>query len=116
MSEKLDIPNVMTPKFRVSFPNVFRPGKAIDPTKPPKYGITMLFDKDADLSPLMNAMVDFMTKKFGAQQRLVAEALAQSLPRPGREDVRGIRGGREVYQRELEHQARARRRRQQRHH
>ena len=65
MSEKLDIPNVMTPKFRVSFPAVFRPGKAVDPTKPPKYGITMLFDKGADLSPLMNAMVDFMTKKFG---------------------------------------------------
>ena len=65
MSEKLDIPNVMTPKFRVSFPAVFRPGKPVDPTKPPKYGITMLFDKGADLSPLMNAMVDFMTKKFG---------------------------------------------------
>ena len=65
MSEKLDIPNVMTPKFRVSFPAVFRPGKAVDPTKPPKYGITMLFDKNTDLSPLMNAMVDFMTKKFG---------------------------------------------------
>ena len=33
MADKIDVPNVMTPKFRVSFPNVFRPGKPVDPTK-----------------------------------------------------------------------------------
>jgi hypothetical protein len=54
----------------------------------------MLFDKGCgSLEPLMKqAMVDFLTKKFGPNQRLVAEALAQSLPRPGGEDVRGVRG------------------------
>lgn len=68
MLKTLDIPNVMTPKFRVSFPNVFRPGKPVDPTRTGKYSIAMLFDKGADLSPLMNAMVDLMTKKFGADK------------------------------------------------
>ena len=38
---------VMTPKFRVSFPNVFRPGKAMQEGAEPKYGITMLFPKGA---------------------------------------------------------------------
>jgi len=68
MADKIDVPNVMTPKFRVSFPNVFRPGKPVDPTKPGKYSVTMLFDKDANLEPLKKAMVDFMTKKFGGNQ------------------------------------------------
>ena len=51
MADKIDVPNVMTPKFRVSFPNVFHPGKPVDPTKPGKYSVTMLFDKDANLEP-----------------------------------------------------------------
>ena len=68
MADKIDVPNVMTPKFRVSFPNVFRPGKPVDPTKAGKYSVTMLFDKDANLEPLKKAMVDFMTKKFGPNQ------------------------------------------------
>mgnify|MGYP000098870350 CR=1 FL=1 len=60
MADKIDVPNVMTPKFRVSFPNVFRPGKPVDPTKAGKYSVTMLFDKDANLEPLKQAMVDFL--------------------------------------------------------
>ncbi len=41
---------VKTPKFRVSYPNVFTPSSF--PGQEPKYGITMLFPKDADLSAL----------------------------------------------------------------
>ena len=66
MADKIDVPNVMTPKFRVSFPNVFRPGKPVDPTKPESTASRCCFDKDANLEPLKKAMVDFMTKKFGA--------------------------------------------------
>lgn len=43
--------NVMTPKFRVSFPDVFKPGRADDGGQS-KYGVTMLFEKGADLSAL----------------------------------------------------------------
>jgi len=43
---------ILTPEFRVSFPNVFTP-KSFQ-GKPPKYSITMLFQKDADLTKLQD--------------------------------------------------------------
>ena len=46
---------IMTPKFRVSFPDVFRPGKADDSGKQ-KYGVTMLFEPDADIEPRLEAV------------------------------------------------------------
>lgn len=56
---------VLTPEFRVSFPWVFTPQKSDDPTKAPKYSVTMLFPKNADLSLLKKAAMDVMTEKFG---------------------------------------------------
>lgn len=41
---------VKTPKFRVSYPNVFTPSSF--PGQEPKYGVTMLFPKNTDLSAL----------------------------------------------------------------
>ena len=38
---------VKTPKFRVSFPNLFEP-KAMDEKSAPKFGVTMLFPKSED--------------------------------------------------------------------
>lgn len=46
---------VMTPRFRVSFPNVLRPGKPMQPGAEPKYGVTMLFPKGTDLSAMKKA-------------------------------------------------------------
>lgn len=43
---------ILTPEFRVSFPNVFTP-KSFE-GKPPKYSIIMLFQKDADLTKLQD--------------------------------------------------------------
>lgn len=59
--------NVMTPKFRVSFPDVFRPGKADDGGKQ-KYGITMLFEKGADLTALKQEALRAGTEKWGPDQ------------------------------------------------
>ena len=44
----------MTPRFRVSFPQLFE-AKAMDENSKPKYGVTMLFPKDVDLSKLKKA-------------------------------------------------------------
>lgn len=40
---------VVTPKFRVSFPAIFKP-KAFDTSQEAKYSLTMLFDEDIDLA------------------------------------------------------------------
>lgn len=56
---------VLTPEFRVSFAWVFKPQKSDDPTKAPKYSVTMLFPKNADLSHLKKAAMDVMIDKFG---------------------------------------------------
>lgn len=61
--------NVMTPKFRTSFVNVFRPSaNKNDPTAEPKYSLTMLFAKDADLSALKKAAQAAIVEKLGPDQ------------------------------------------------
>lgn len=52
-----------TPLFRVSFPQVFKP-KAFDEGSEPKYSITMLFAKDADLSELKRAVNKLKKEHF----------------------------------------------------
>lgn len=49
---KLDNGNIRTCPVRLSFPNIFQKGKAIEEGKEPKYGATLLFPKDADISVL----------------------------------------------------------------
>jgi hypothetical protein len=60
--------NVMTPKFRASFANVFRPGKAMQEGAEPKYGVMMLFEKGADLGGLKKAAEQAVTDKWGADK------------------------------------------------
>ena len=57
--------NIMTPEFRVSFPNVFRPQKPLKDGDEPKYGMTMLFPKGADLSKLKAAAKEAIKEKWG---------------------------------------------------
>lgn len=57
--------NVMTPKFRASFANVFRPGKSMEEGKPGKYSLTMLFEPGADLSKLKAAAAQAVKDKWG---------------------------------------------------
>jgi len=56
---------VMTPEFRVSFPNVFKPGRALQEGAEPKYGMSMLFPKGADLKALKAAAAAAAKEKWG---------------------------------------------------
>ena len=62
--KKSELAKVMTPKFRVSFPNVFHP-KAVQEGQEPKYSIAMLFDNDADLSEMKRAAKKALVAKWG---------------------------------------------------
>ena len=68
MSEKSDFIKVMTPKFRVSFPNVFR-AKAIKEGDEPKFSIAMLFDEDTDLSEMKKAAKEALVNKGGTDKK-----------------------------------------------
>jgi hypothetical protein len=63
MGDNKSISKVTTPVFRVSFPNVFEP-QSFDGGDP-KYGLTMLFDSDADLSALREAAKRAAREKWG---------------------------------------------------
>lgn len=51
---------VITPKFRVCFPNIFSPNKEND-----KYGVTMVFEKGADLNSLKTLAKEKAVEKWG---------------------------------------------------
>ena len=55
---------VITPVFRVSFPHLFKANKATAQAEP-KYGVAMLFPKDADLSALKKAAEEAVYAKWG---------------------------------------------------
>ncbi len=54
---------VVTPIFRVSFPAVFKP-EGMDGSEP-KYGVTMLFDSEADLTELKQIARAAVKEKWG---------------------------------------------------
>ncbi|MES2348460.1 MAG: DUF2815 family protein [Pseudomonadota bacterium] len=59
---------LITPEFRVSFANIFRPATPLPGTPAgakPKYGLTMLFPKGADLSAMKAAAQTAAVEKFG---------------------------------------------------
>lgn len=54
---------ILTPEFRVSYPHVFQPN-SFKGSKP-KYSVTMLFPKTADLAVIKNAIRQAKINKFG---------------------------------------------------
>lgn len=65
MSEKTkESIRVMTPKFRVSFPNLFKPKSAFEGQEP-VYSVQMLIPKDTNIDELKRAAKKAATKKFG---------------------------------------------------
>jgi hypothetical protein len=70
-----------TPIFRVSFPSVFKPRQAQNPTEEPKYEITMLFPKGTDLTPLLKAAVQAAEAKWGSDRRKWPGVLATLDPK-----------------------------------
>lgn len=62
--QKKERQKVTTPEFRTSFADVFRPS-AYDANSEPKFGVTMIFDKKADLSALKAMAKVAVTAKWG---------------------------------------------------
>lgn len=60
--------SVMTPKFRVSYPNVFKP-RLNTMSKKEEFSLTALFPKDADLTVLKDAMKKAIVDKWGADEK-----------------------------------------------
>ena len=86
--------NVMTPKFRVSFPNVFRPQiNKMNPGAEPKYTLTMLFEKDADLSALKKAAGDAVIEKWGADKTKWPKNLRNPFRDQGDKEFEGYEPG-----------------------
>jgi len=85
--------NVLTPEFRVSFAYVFRPSKPMagDENKDPKYTITMLFPKGADLSALKKAAQQAAIDKWGADK--VPKGLRSPFRDQGEKDYAGYEAG-----------------------
>jgi hypothetical protein len=69
-TEKADreLCRVLTPKFRVSYPHVFKP-QAPKPTDKKKYSVTMLFDKKMDLSGIKEAIRQAKIAQFGPDKK-----------------------------------------------
>lgn len=66
---KMDIAlkKVTTPKFRVSFPHVFK-AHAMKEDQEAKFSCVMLFDKKTDLSAMKKACANAATEKWGADK------------------------------------------------
>lgn len=85
--------NVITSEFRVSFANVFRPGKVMQEGATPKYGVTMLFPKGADLSALTSAAHAVMVEKWGADKAKWPKNLRNPFRDQGEKDHAGYEAG-----------------------
>lgn len=62
------MPDLQTPFFRVSYPNVFTP-KLNKLSNKIEFSVVALFPKDADLSKLKAAAQQALVEKFGADQK-----------------------------------------------
>lgn len=66
MTKPADAKQVVTPKFRVSFPHFFE--KETYEDGKPKFNVTMLFPKDTDMSTLKKAAMVAKEEKFGKKK------------------------------------------------
>lgn len=66
---------IVTPAGISSYANVHRPGKAMDPSKPDQYSLTLLWDeKNPKLAKLRSAIEEVATAKFGAKAKKMLES------------------------------------------
>lgn len=56
--------NVITQEFRLSFPSLFKASR-FNAASEPKFSVTMLFPKDADLTPLKNEAARAVKEQWG---------------------------------------------------
>lgn len=85
--------NVMTPKFRASYAYVFRPSKPMQLGGEPKYSITMLFEKTADLSALKKAVQEAAAEKWGPDKTKWPKNLRSPFRDQGEKDKPGYEPG-----------------------
>lgn len=85
--------NVLTPEFRVSFPYVFRPQKALEAGKEPKYSVTMLFKKGENLSALKAAAKKVAVEKWGEDQSKWPKNLRLPFRDQGEKEFAGYEAG-----------------------
>jgi len=81
---------VMTPKFRVSFPNVFKP-TAFQVGQDPKYSVVMLFDKSCDLKALKDLARRAAVDKWGENTSKWPKGMRNPF-RDGDEEKPGVDG------------------------
>jgi hypothetical protein len=84
---------IVTPKFRASYVYVFRPQKAMEAGKDPKYSITMLFDKGADLVKLKTAANAAVVEKWGADKTRWPKNLRSPFRDQGEKNTEGYVAG-----------------------
>ena len=58
-------PTVLTPEFRVAFPNVFQP-RRMNPADEPKFSICMVFPKGTDFTAMKQLAALAVSEKWGA--------------------------------------------------
>lgn len=83
---------VMTPEFRVSFPDLFVP-RAMEEGKEPMYSVTMLFPKGADLTVLKDAAKAAGVEKWGPDQAKWPKGLKLPFKDQGEKDYDGYEAG-----------------------
>ncbi len=85
--------NILTPEFRVSFPYLFRPSKPMQDGGVPKFTITMLFPKDADLSALKAAAENALHERWGTDPKKWPNNLRSPFHDQGEKDFEGYEEG-----------------------
>ena len=55
---------LLTGPVRLSFPNLFKPGKPMDADKEPSYGAALLFPEGVNFQPLVDAVNQCLTENF----------------------------------------------------
>lgn len=61
--------NIRTCPVRLSFPNIFKPGKVIEAGKEPKFGASLLFPRGADLSVMVEEATRLVNENAPGVQR-----------------------------------------------
>ncbi len=74
---------ILTPVFRVSYPNVFRP-KMNDLSKKEEYSLVCLFPKGADLKPLQAELLRAAKEKWGDGATIIKTEGGFKLQMPGK--------------------------------
>lgn len=88
-----DNTKVLTSEFRVSFPFVIKPQKAMEQGKPDKFALTMLFPKGADLTKLKAAVKAAATDMWGADNAKWPKNLRSPFRDQGEKEFEGYEAG-----------------------